>query len=47
MVKKLFSYIGEYKKYAILTPLLVVVEVVCELIMPRFMAKIVDVGIAN
>ena len=47
MLKKLLSYLGEYKKYAILTPLLVVVEVVCELIMPRFMAKIVDVGIAN
>jgi ATP-binding cassette subfamily B protein len=47
MLKKLSAYIGEYKKYAILTPLLVVLEVVCELILPRLMAGIVDVGIAE
>lgn len=47
MLKKLASYLGEFKKYAILTPLLVILEVACELALPRFMAGIVDVGIAN
>jgi len=47
MLKKLSSYVGEYKKYAILTPLLVMLEVVCELLLPRLMAGIVDVGIAQ
>ena len=45
MLKQLGSYIGQYKKYAILTPIFVILEVVCELIMPRVMAAIVDVGI--
>ena len=45
MLKKFLSYLGEYKKYAVLTPLLMVLEVLCELALPRFMANIVDVGI--
>lgn len=47
MIKKLGAYIGQYKKYAILTPALVVLEVICELILPRLMAGIVDVGITR
>ena len=47
MIKKLLSYVGEYKKWVLLAPVLMVVEVVCELILPRLMAAIVDVGIAN
>ncbi|NCE63611.1 ABC transporter ATP-binding protein [Pseudoflavonifractor sp. 524-17] len=47
MLKKLASYLGEYRKYAILTPLLVILEVICELALPRFMANIVNVGIAG
>ena len=47
MLKKLASYLGEYRKYAVLTPLLVILEVACELSLPRFMAAIVDVGIAS
>ena len=46
-MKKLLSYVGEYKKWILLAPVLMVVEVVCELILPRLMAAIVDVGIAN
>ena len=45
MLKKFLPYLGEYKKYAVLTPLLMVLEVLCELALPRFMANIVDVGI--
>lgn len=47
MIKKLLSYVGEYKKWILLAPILMVVEVVCELILPRCMAAIVDVGIAQ
>ncbi|MCI9403112.1 MAG: ABC transporter ATP-binding protein [Oscillospiraceae bacterium] len=47
MIKKLVSYIGEYRKWILLAPILMVVEVLCETIMPRLMASIVDVGIAN
>ncbi|MPM14980.1 putative ABC transporter ATP-binding protein [bioreactor metagenome] len=47
MFKKLISYLGAYRKEAILAPALVILEVICELILPRLMAGIVDVGIAN
>ena len=47
MIKKLASYVKEYKKAAILTPLFVILEVVMEVIIPLLMAKIIDVGIAN
>jgi len=46
MLKALAPYLGQYKRYALLAPLFVVLEVVCELILPRVMAKIVDVGVA-
>ena len=45
MVKKLLSYVGEYKKWVLLAPVLMVIEVACELVLPRLMAAIVDVGI--
>ena len=47
MLKKLASYVKEYKKDAILTPIFVVLEVVMEVIIPLLMAKIIDVGIQN
>ena len=47
MVKKLLAYVGEYKKWVLLAPVLMVIEVVCEIILPRLMAAIVDVGIAG
>ena len=47
MIKKLASYIKEYKKSTILTPIFVVLEVVMEVIIPLLMAKIIDVGIQN
>ncbi|MDV4152575.1 ABC transporter ATP-binding protein [Clostridium sp. AL.422] len=45
MIKKLSSYIGEYKKDSILTPVFVACEVILEVIIPVLMAKIVDNGI--
>ena len=47
MIKKLLSYMGEYKKWILLAPVLMVAEVLCEIVMPRLMAAIVDVGIAG
>jgi ATP-binding cassette subfamily B protein len=45
MIKKLWPFLGEYKKATILTPIMVVFEVVLELMIPLLMARIVDYGI--
>jgi ATP-binding cassette subfamily B protein len=45
MIKKLLSYVGDYKKYAILTPAMIVGEVVMEVLIPLVMASIIDKGI--
>lgn len=45
MYKNLLSCIGEYKKYAILTPLVMIGEVLMEILIPFVMAQIIDVGI--
>ncbi len=45
MIKKLASYIREYKIFAILTPLVMVGEVVMEVLIPFVMADMIDNGI--
>ncbi len=45
MIKKLFPYLREFKKDAILSPLLIVLEAICELFLPLLMANIIDDGI--
>ena len=45
MIKNLSKYIAEYKKYVYLVPILVFLDVLCELSMPLLMARIVDLGI--
>lgn len=47
MIKKLFAYAGEYKKYALMTPLLVAGEVILEIMIPLIMADLIDKGIDN
>lgn len=47
MIKKLSGYLGQYKKYLLLIPLLVLLDVICELSMPLLMARIIDIGISN
>ena len=47
MIKKLLSHVREYKGAAILTPLFMLLEVAMEMIIPQFMASIIDVGIGN
>lgn len=44
---KLAKYLKKYKLYVFLAPLLMVVEVVSELLQPKLMTKIVNIGIAN
>ncbi len=45
MIKKLSAFIGKYKKQALLSPILVLFEVVLEVFIPLYMGKIVDIGI--
>ncbi len=45
MIKKLASYLGEYKKTAILSPLFVAMESILEVVIPFLMAYLIDNGI--
>ncbi len=45
MLKKILSYVKEYKKYALLSPVFVVVEVIMDIIIPYLMSLIIDMGI--
>lgn len=45
MYRKILSCVGEYKKYAILTPVTIIGEVLMELLIPTIMAMIIDNGI--
>jgi ATP-binding cassette subfamily B protein len=47
MIRKLLPYLGKYKIYAILAPLIIICEVALEVSIPKIMANIVDIGIAN
>ena len=45
MIDLLFHYTGKYKKEAIITPILMLMEVVFDVLIPYVMSKIIDVGI--
>ena len=45
MLKKLFSYIGEYKKSTIISPIFIIIEVIFEMLIPTLMAVIIDKGL--
>lgn len=47
MFRKLAPYIKKYKIYAILSPIMMILEVASDIVIPVLMAKIVDVGIAG
>lgn len=47
MLKRLAAYIGEYKKQALLTPVMIIFEVSLEVAIPFLMARIINIGIAN
>jgi ATP-binding cassette subfamily B protein len=45
MVKKLLSYVKEYKKASLLSPILVTGEVIMEVLLPFYMAYLIDRGV--
>ena len=45
MLKIIFDNLGEYKKYALLSPFFVLIEVLMNAAIPFFMTKIIDEGI--
>lgn len=47
MLRKLLPYMKKYRLYAFLSPLMMILEVVGDVIIPLLVAQIVDVGIAN
>lgn len=47
MLRKLFSYIGKYKKETYITPVFIMLEVTFEIFIPTLMALIIDRGLAN
>ena len=47
MIRRIFSYSGQYKKYLIFAALCITGESIFELLIPLIMADIVDIGVAN
>lgn len=47
MIKKIVSYVREYKKDSIITPIFMILEVIMEVFIPFLMAAIIDNGIGN
>ncbi|NLF50630.1 MAG: ABC transporter ATP-binding protein [Leptolinea sp.] len=45
MIKKLGIYVGQYKKFIVIVPFVVLIDVLCELSMPLLMSRIIDIGI--
>ncbi len=45
MIKQLASYIKQYKKNAILAPIFITLEVALEILIPYYMADLIDLGI--
>ena len=46
MVKTLLAQVKQYKKYSILAPIFVIIEVVMEVMIPYLMADLIDKGIS-
>ena len=47
MLRRLAPYMSKYKIYAILCPILMILEVSVDIIIPYLMSFVVDTGIAN
>ena len=47
MIKQLIKSVREYKWYAVLTPILVGVEVILEVAIPYIMASLIDLGVST
>ncbi|HQO72778.1 MAG TPA: ABC transporter ATP-binding protein [Sedimentibacter sp.] len=46
-MKKLLPFMKKYIKFAVLSPILMILEVIADIAIPYLMSRIVDVGIAN
>jgi ATP-binding cassette subfamily B multidrug efflux pump len=46
-LKKLLPFMKKYIKFAVLSPILMILEVIADIAIPYLMSRIVDVGIAN
>ena len=46
-MKKLLPFMKKYLVFAILSPILMILEVLADIIIPYLMSRIVDVGIVN
>lgn len=46
-IKRILNYLKKYKLYAILAPVLIILEVIMELFLPNIMSNIIKVGVAN
>ncbi|MBZ2174624.1 ABC transporter ATP-binding protein/permease [Schnuerera sp. xch1] len=46
-MRALLPFMKKYKTFAILSPILMILEVLADIIIPYFMSRIVDIGIAN
>lgn len=47
MLKKLYPFLSANKKAVLLAPLLICIDVACEIVQPLLMSKIVDVGVQD
>lgn len=47
LFRRLLPYYGKYKKTILFAPIFVIIETICELILPTIGGKIIDNGIAN
>ena len=47
MLKRIFSYSGQYKKYLVFAALCITAESLFELLIPLIMADIVDIGVVS
>ena len=46
MLKKLMPCVGRYKVYAVLAPIMMLIEVAMEVLLPIVMKEIIDNGIS-
>lgn len=46
-MKEYFPFFRNYRKALILAPTLVIIDVFCEIVQPKLMSKIVDLGVSQ
>ena len=46
-IKRVLNYLKKYKIYAILAPILIILEVIMDLMLPNMMSDIINIGVAN